>query len=230
MTQFQAPQPSGYSLATLRAAIDAHDEAILTALTARQRLVERIRDVKNQEGQLVYRPAREAQILRRLLSAADPSLDKVLIHQLWREIFSSAVARQKVLTIAVAGEKTISLAELTRQNFGHAAQIQTYSLKDALHQLLEANVTLAIIPATAAIEILRTIQADQDIHINGILPFLSDDAAPTAYVLGRLAPEESGDDITFIAVDQKIEWLDGFHPHHPASIGVAPRPWRQNVS
>jgi hypothetical protein len=196
-------------------------------MTARQRLVDRIRDVKNKEGQRVYRPAREAQILRKLLAAADPSLDKTLVHQLWREIFSSAVSRQEPLTIAVVEDNGVSLAELTRQNFGHAAKCDMYTLGGALQQLLQSTVTLAVVPAThaAILEILATIAADPEIRINGILPFLSNGAGPQAYVLGRLAPEETSDDVTLLRVQNNIEWLDGFHPTHPHCIGIAPRPF-----
>jgi chorismate mutase len=230
MTQSEQPAPSGYSLATLRVAIDTHDEAILTALTARQRLVDRIRDVKNREGQLVYRPAREAQILRRLLGAADSSLDKTLVHQLWREIFSSAVARQHPLTIAAVQSENVSMAEITRQNFGHAALVQTCTLHDALQKLLHSAVTLAVVPAAAVSDILATIHADKQIQINGILPFLSNGAGPEAYVLGRLLSEETGDDITLLNVNGNIEWLDGYHHNHPLCIGIAPRPFIQIAS
>jgi len=226
MHHHHTPKPN-YSLETLRAAIDSQDDAILAALTARQRLVDRIRAIKTAEGHLVYRPGREAKILRRLFAAADPALDRNLINQMWREIFSSAVLLQEPLKIAVVEENNFSLRELARQAFGHGAILQSGNLSEAMAKLKSGQVSLAVVPMSpdALRQILSVIETDETIHITNILPFLSGDMAPQAYAIGRVCPEESGDDITLFREDDEIKMMDGFHLDVPGWLGVVPRPW-----
>lgn len=218
---------SNYSLNTLRAAIDAQDDAILAALTGRQRFVDRVRAAKAAEGHLVYRPGREAKILRRLFAAADPSIDKNLINQMWREIFSSAIVLQEPLTIGVAEDAGYSGRELARQAFGHGVNLVSETMDKVITQLLAGEIHLAVLPYTPEAEkhIINTIAADESIHITNLLPFMNDGGAPMAYTIGRVCPEESGDDITLFADGDVIKMKDGFHLDTPGWLGVVPRPW-----
>jgi len=227
MHHHHTPKPN-YSLETLRAAIDSQDDAILAALTARQRLVDRIRAVKTAEGHLVYRPGREAKILRRLFAVADPALDCNLINQMWREIFSSAVLLQEPLKIAVVEENNFSLRELARQAFGHAAILQSGTLDNAMAQLKLGQVSLAVVPMgpDAVRQILSVIESDETVHITNILPFLFDNGTPQAYTIGRVCPEESGDDITLFRQDDEIKMMNGFHLDVPGWLGIVPRPYQ----
>ena len=213
---------------TLRTAIDAQDDALLAALTGRQRLVDRIRAVKTAEGHLVYRPGREAKILRRLFAAADPALDKNLINQMWREIFSSAILLQSPLTVAVVEGGDFSLREIARQSFGHGVTLAGGTLAVVMQKLITHDVPLAVVPLTpdAVAQMLAAIAADDSIHITGFLPFLSNGEPPQAYTIGRVCPEESGDDITLFREGDDIKMVDGFQLDVPGWLGIVPRPWK----
>lgn len=226
MHQHHSPKPN-YSLETLRVAIDVQDEAILAALTGRQRLVDRIRAVKTAEGHLVYRPGREAQILRRLFDTADPSLDRHLINQIWREIFSSAIMLQETLTVAVGTGSGFFLRELARRDFGHAVTLETVSLDEAVEKLLSHALHVIVLPNTpeGVACVLKAIAADDSVHIMGMMPFLSDGSAPRAYTIGRVCPEESGDDVTLYRDGDEIKTKDGFHLDVPGWLGIVPRPY-----
>lgn len=227
MHTHHAPAPN-YSLITLRTAIDAQDDALLAALTGRQLLVDRIRAVKTAEGHLVYRPGREAKILRRLFAAADARIDRRLINQMWREIFSSAIMLQEPLTVAVAEIPDSLLREIARQSFGHAVTLLGDTFDHIMQKLILREVHVAVVPATpeAICEILAAITADDSIHIIGLLPFLSNGEPPRAYAIGRVCPEESGDDITLVRDGNEIKWMDGFHLDAPGWLGIVPRPWK----
>jgi len=209
-------------------AIDAQDDAILAALTARQRLVDRIRAVKTAEGHLVYRPGREAKILRRLFASADSILDRNLVHQMWREIFSSAIMLQDPLTVAVGTGSGFFLRELARRDFGHAVTLETVSLDEAVEKLLSNELHIIVLPNTpeGVACVLRAIAADESVHIMGLMPFLSDGSAPRAYTIGRVCPEESGDDITLYRDGDEIKMMDGFNLDMPGWLGIVPRPWQ----
>ncbi len=224
-------QKPNYSLETLRIAIDTQDEAILAALTSRQRLVDRIRTAKAAEGHLVYRPGREAKILRRLFAEADPSLDRNLINQMWREIFSSAIMLQEPLTVAVGTGSGFFLREAARRDFGHAVTLETVSLDEAVEKLLSNELHIIVLPNTpeGVACVLRAIAADDSIHIMGLMPFLSDGGEARAYTIGRVCPEESGDDITLYRDGDEIKMKDGFHLDVPGWLGVVPRPWVNRV-
>ncbi len=108
------------AMAAVRAEIDAIDDEIHAAVQRRARLVERVRQIKAAQASATaaqasatepgkaaptrtpLRPAREAQILRRLAARADTSAQPFgVTAAIWREIISGAVLMQGGLTVSV---------------------------------------------------------------------------------------------------------------------------------
>ena len=80
-------------LADLRVQIDALDSQLVDMLTARLELSRKVSAAKTDNGH-IFRPAREAQMLSRLLADAPAGLQP-LIPVVWRAIISSSIAEQR---------------------------------------------------------------------------------------------------------------------------------------
>ncbi len=94
---------SAHELAQLRQQIDGIDDQLLALLSQRAELATRVADVKTQsqapEGHF-HRPAREAQVLRRLLATNPGPLENGAVSRVFREIMSACLALEKPLTVA----------------------------------------------------------------------------------------------------------------------------------
>ena len=90
-------------LADLRVQIDALDSQLVDMLAARLELSRKVSAAKTDNGP-VFRPAREAQLLTRLLADAPAGLQP-LIPVVWRAIISSSIAEQRPnFTIAASAQ------------------------------------------------------------------------------------------------------------------------------
>ncbi|MEW5786684.1 MAG: prephenate dehydratase [Pseudomonadota bacterium] len=105
-------------LLNLRNRIDAIDDQVLQLLNERARLAQDIGHLKNG---VVYKPEREAQVVRRLQEGNPGPLPAESIAVLYKEIMSACRALEQPLTIAYLGpEGTFSEAAAIK-HFGHAA-------------------------------------------------------------------------------------------------------------
>ena len=108
----------------LRARIDTIDDALLQLLSERAQIAQQVGRAKN--GDAIYRPEREAQILQRVLAANPGPLNAESVERLFREIMSACRALEQNLRVAYLGPAgTFSQAAVYKQ-FGHEI--------DALHE------------------------------------------------------------------------------------------------
>ena len=77
-------------LQRLRAEIDRLDEEVLQRLSRRAEIAHEIGRVKG--GAVVYRPEREAQVLRRIASLNKGPLSETTVWRIFREIMSACLA------------------------------------------------------------------------------------------------------------------------------------------
>src|ERR1700754_3537762 len=113
------------SLEEIRAKLDAIDTQILSLVDERAQLASSVAAAKRARGEggtFALRPARESQILRRLLGLDRKAASTGLIVRLWREMMADNLYNQTPFHIAAwggarsAGRGT----ELPRQRFGPA--------------------------------------------------------------------------------------------------------------
>lgn len=108
----------------LRACIDGLDDRLLQLLSERAQVAQQVGRAKN--GDKIYRPEREAQIVQRVLGANPGPLSPESVERLFREIMSSCRALEQNLRVAYLGPAgTFSQAAVYKQ-FGHEV--------DALHE------------------------------------------------------------------------------------------------
>ena len=98
--------PSASSLRHLRTQIDKLDHQILKLVNERASLAGEIGRVKTDQGEEVFSPAREEEVLQNVLEMHEKGrgpLDPVVIRAIFREIMSGSRALQKVLKISYLG-------------------------------------------------------------------------------------------------------------------------------
>ncbi|MFP4648830.1 MAG: prephenate dehydratase [Halorhodospira sp.] len=110
-------------LTALRERIDAIDEQVLELVSERARLAEKVARAKARQGEAlkVYRPEREAEVLRRLLEHNPGPLTREQVTVLFREVMSACRALQQPLTVAFLGPHGTFTEEAASKHFGHGA-------------------------------------------------------------------------------------------------------------
>ncbi len=105
-------------LLALRNQIDALDDQVLRLLNERARLAQAVGHLKNG---IIYKPEREAQVVRRMQAANPGPLTPESVSVIYKEIMSACRSLEQPLTIAYLGpEGTFSEAAAIK-HFGHAA-------------------------------------------------------------------------------------------------------------
>lgn len=143
------PQPEiRPSLESVRAAMDAADEALLAQLLHRAALSDAIAAAKSLgPRQTPLRPAREVQVLRRLLAKTPPQ-DADLVFEVWRAISAASVRRQRPIEVFVAGgADPNSKFELARRHFGAFTKItRADDPRSAIAKMQESPCAVAVAP------------------------------------------------------------------------------------
>ena len=110
---------SDQSLQQHRDRIDAIDAELLKLINERASHARAIGELKG--GGLIYRPEREAQVLRRLKDLNEGPLSDESIARLFREVMSACLALEKPLAIAFLGPHGTHSEAAAIKHFGHAA-------------------------------------------------------------------------------------------------------------
>lgn len=213
-------RPKTPDLAALRRQIDKLDEQIHDAVMERARALSQIVAVKNREPGGFIRPGREAQILRRLLGRHSGPLPAAALARIWRELISSLYGLQGSLQVAVyapgqsMAERT-AFWDLARGQFGATTPMAWHgSAQSVLHAVIEHPGTLGILPLPQEGEagpwwphlaLRAPAGAPKQVgRVIGRLPFVrtaghqGENAG--ALVVGEIAPEASGDDVSLLAL------------------------------
>ena len=194
------------TLASLREEINRIDDALQDLLIERAAIAENVRVSKG--GATVWRPAREAQILRRLVMRHHGSFPRITIVQIWREIISSMVRLQGEFSVAIHNpENNQSCREVARDHFGRDTPMALYtSARAVLTAVQDGTATVGVLPIPEDSEeapwwpILAEMAGGQA-AICARLPFAASVAASgeQALCVSAAPPEESGIDVSLYA-------------------------------
>jgi chorismate mutase-like protein len=200
-------------LDNLRAEIDRIDQQILDLLIERSAVVRRIGEVKGDrlDGRPALRPAREAQILRRLAERAGGRFPTAVMVRMWRELVAAHTRLQAPLSVAVFArrEDAHRVWDLARDHFGSATpMLQVDRPMQALRALGDGSATVAVLPLPGDDESWWvSLMSDQDprLRVFARLPFVTGSAADgeevRALAVGQLDLEASGADLTLLAIE-----------------------------
>ncbi len=137
-------------LLKLRNRIDQLDEEILARLSERARCAQRIGEIKHGN---IYRPEREAQVLRRLAEVNPGPLAGEAVQRVFREIMSYCLALEQPLKVAYLGPAGTFSESASRKHFGSAPTFLPVSTIDEVFRLVECgNADYGVVPVENSTE------------------------------------------------------------------------------
>jgi chorismate mutase / prephenate dehydratase len=131
-------------LIELRRIIDQLDREVLVLLNQRAQAAAEIGIIKHGA---IYRPEREAQVLRGVQEVNTGPLRNETVAFLFREIMSACLALEQPLKIAYLGPPGTYSEQAAIRQFGHAAAAMPYpSLEEVFHQVELGHCQYAVVP------------------------------------------------------------------------------------
>lgn len=204
MPDTTATPPVAAEIASLRAEIDAIDDAMHDLLMRRSAVVGRLAGSRAKGVGSPLRPGREAAVLRRLLARHAGPLGRDRIVRIWREIFMASTAIQGAFAVAVfaPGEE----AALAREHFGPLTPLRVHPTPArALSAVSEGEASVAVLPVPAeGAEAETAWWARLDVprlQVVARLPFLSGPDSAGALVVAPVPPDPSGLDRTLLLIE-----------------------------
>lgn len=209
-----APRPDMQALAELRAQIDRIDGAIYDLLCARADVIEDVRKLKGKQT-LFIRPGREAQMLRALAGRPKGKLPDGLVVRLWREMISAFTLQEGPVKVGVyVSEKGLDLWDVARDHYGAFTPLVEFENPKAAIEALRADkIHVAVLPPPEPDDKnpwwpSLTEDESRGITIFQSLPFETlkagrsnaRNAMPKGVIVGKLYPELTGDDRSFLAL------------------------------
>lgn len=207
----------------LRQQIDAIDDQIHDLLMARTKVVENVRELKQGES-VKIRPAREAEILYRLMDRHQGNFPRRELTRIWREMIVATLSFEGPFSMAVlVPEDAPGYWDMARDQYGTYTPARRFNRASRVVEAVQAQeFTLGILP-------LPRREADADLWWR----FLVSDAPDTPRIIARLpaagpgngleaaglealvicphvTPEATGRDRTYLAIEAEEDI--GFTP------------------
>ena len=193
------------SLEEVRKRIDAIDSELLALVDERAGLAKDVAAAKaaaGDAGKFGLRPAREAQLLRKLLKAPRKAATPSLIVRIWRELIGESLATQGPFRLAIwGGRDAARTVELARLRFGAAPPLsQAAKPEDAL---AAARTTggVAVLGLASDSPWWGRLLADPKLKVFAALPCLAAWGPLAALAVAEVEVEPTGDDRTFWVTD-----------------------------
>lgn len=142
-------------LAVVRDEIDAIDAQILALLNKRARCAQRVGEIKAKHGEagFIYRPEREAQVLRRIQDSNPGPLSNEAVTWLFREVMSACLSLEQPLSVAFLGPLGSFTGSAATKHFGHAARLLPQaSIDDVFREVEAGHAHYAVVPVENSTE------------------------------------------------------------------------------
>lgn len=167
----------------VRQEIDALDKQLLDLVNRRARMAQRIGELKKGDGDApVYRPEREALIIKGLQEQNPGPLPSVAIRAIWRELMSACRGLERTLRVAFLGPAGTFSEQAMRQRFGDAVEgVPCASLDDVFRVTESGNVDFGVVPIENSTE--GSVTRSQDLFLNTTLQIASEITVPVRHVL-----------------------------------------------
>ena len=216
-----AESPKGESsLNSLRHQIDEIDDTIHDLLMRRIELARSIGQEKSQALGTAFRPAREAQIMRRLAARHEGPFPFAVAIRIWREIIAASLSVEGKFVVSVYVpeplEAGLAYLALASAYFGSQTPLlQAQTEAGVLRAVRDGKAAVGVLPIASDTHTTRasaepwwytlTAGGSERPRVVANLPWLinsdtGSDAA-RAMAVARINPEASGDDISLIAFE-----------------------------
>jgi chorismate mutase len=214
------------NLEGLRHEIDLLDQTILEAVSDRLGLTSRIAAAKHDDH--IFRPGREADLLRHLLAKTKKNIDPQLVESLWRRIIAFSLAGQKQLTIAHT--ENDGTAVMAHYRFGEVAQYLSHNhASSVLDCITSGKADLGVLPHWEDEPWWRDLavrrSAGDGIAIASAIPLVAESSLHRSAVIASYMPDPSEDDVTICHENGDIVTLPGYHPDRPNVLGIFQQQW-----
>ena len=170
------------ALKSLRERIDSIDDTILKLVSERAGIAQQVGRAKN--GEKIYRPEREAQIIRRLRETNPGPLSGDAVERLIREIISACRALEQTTRIAYLGPAGTFSQQAVHKHFGHEAEaLAEADIDSCFHAVETGRADFAVVPVENSTEgsVARTL----DLIVNSPLKICSEVMLPIHQTLMR---------------------------------------------
>lgn len=129
------------TLKHIRERIDGIDDQILALINERATAAAEVAQAKQAAGEAsdYYRPAREAEVLRRIRDANTGPLTDADVTRLFREVMSACLALQRPLSVAFLGPEGTFTQEAALKHFGHSIESRPMESIDAVFREVESG-------------------------------------------------------------------------------------------
>ncbi len=149
------------ALAEVRKEIDAIDDALHDLLMKRTELVVEVAEAKaraasaaGQGGFVAFRPAREAEVLRRLAGRHRGSLPLRTVFRVWREIMAAMTRIQGPFRVDVFGgnrESALRFWDLARNSYGSTTPMSLHdTARDVISRIGHDRSAIGVLPMPGA--------------------------------------------------------------------------------
>jgi len=136
-----AVKKAATDLVALRARIDEIDRSLVSLISERARIAQRVGHSKLKAGQeSFYRPDREVSVLRAITESNPGPLSNEVLITLFREIMSACLAQQDPLKVAFLGPEGTFTQQAVFKQFGHSIQALPLASIDQVFKEVEAKV------------------------------------------------------------------------------------------
>lgn len=201
-------------LQLLRESIDAIDRQIVALLGERAALAQKIGQLKHANEGPVYRPEREAEVLRNVAAANTGPLPDAALAAVFREVMSACRALERALRVAYLGPAgTFSELALLRQFGASVETVSTPSIDEAMRAAEAGAVDFAIAPIENSTEgsVTRTL----DLLLSTPLTIVAEVSLPVNHHLLTKSGTMAG--VVRVAAHaqalaQCVNWLNQQHP------------------
>ena len=199
--------PLARSLDALRREIDALDDTIHDLLARRAALAVEVAGAKARTGGKaapLFRPGREAEILRRLIGRTRAPLSPALVTRVWREIIVASTCLQGRFTVVVPA----ACRDVAREHFGSRVLQPAATARAVIAAVAKGRAQLGVVPLPggSARDAAWWSRLPKSLNIVGRLPFVTTAARRSrtdagALIVGRQDFEPSGDDVFYVQVE-----------------------------
>lgn len=199
-----------FSLDSVRQDIDSIDDQLVDLIVQRFEVTAHVRGLKQQSASTwasPLRPAREAAILRRLLTRTKGSaLNPDLMVRLWRNILNQSTQNQSPITLHVSKHLNHNMAHRLRlRDYFGAMPVEEYRDEaQALLQIDSAPGDLCVVETDQPWTEAFAAGAAGKAQVIACLPVLKEDDIPKLLVIGHAPIEASGQDETLVITNGKL--------------------------
>jgi chorismate mutase/prephenate dehydratase len=220
-------------LELLRRRIDEIDDRLQDLLIERIDIVSRVAARKRSDGGVAaHQPAREAEIIRRLIGRNQGVFPPPTLVRMWRELLGATVQLQSGITIAVyAPPEAPGFWDLARDHYGsHTPMLPYRTVLQVIRAVTDGQAAIGVLPMPQEEDpdpwwrhLLST--HDHAPHVIARLPFGTRGNARSdgadALAIGSFPEQETGRDRTLIATENAPHISRGRMFSILASLGLA---------